>query len=380
VLLLRVSGSAEAEFVMRFQQLTAPVTAKGVEDTAFYAYNRLVALNEVGGDPSAFCESLAGFHADNLAAAQHWPGRMLASSTHDTKRSEDVRVRIGLLSEMPDRWRSSVERWREMNARKRSSGFPDRNTEYLIYQTLVGAWPITSERLVAYAQKATREAKRFTSWTDSKERYETAVTRFIERCLRDDEFTAEVEQLVAEITPAWHVTSLAQTLLRLTCVGVPDVYQGTELWDLSLVDPDNRRPVDFDLRDSLLDRAGNATPEDVLADAASGLPKIWLIKRALDVRSRRPELFAPGASYHALTAQGPQADRVVAFVRGGEAVSVVPRFNLRSASDGWADTQVELARGDWHNELTGERFEGGPVRVDRLLDRFPVALLVPAVP
>jgi (1->4)-alpha-D-glucan 1-alpha-D-glucosylmutase len=243
VLLLRVTGPSESEFAMRFQQLTGPVMAKGVEDTAFYRFNRLVALNEVGGDPSRFGESLTDFHAANQAAQRHWPTRMLSSSTHDTKRSEDVRIRIALLSEMPGRWAEEARAWQRLNAGKRRGGLPDGNTEYLLYQTLVGTWPISEQRLLEYMLKAVREAKTHTSWTDPNEEYEAALAAFVKRCLGDAELVSRLEAFVAELTPHWHVTSLAQTLLRLTSPGAPDIYQGAELWDLSLVDPDNRRPV-----------------------------------------------------------------------------------------------------------------------------------------
>ena len=377
VLLLRVRGTNVAEFVMRFQQLTAPVTAKGVEDTAFYNYHRLVALNEVGGDPGTFSESLDEFHAAQAANQKLWPSTMLASSTHDTKRAEDVRIRIGLLSEVPDGWAETVGRWRSMNEQHRRDEWPDRNTEYLIYQTLVGAWPIDRERLTAYLEKATREAKRLTTWTDSNEAYERQLGRFVDAIVRDGAFVAEVEQVVAHITPAWHTTSLAQTLLKLTCPGVPDTYQGTEIWDLSLVDPDNRRPVDWATRRELLERATRATAQEAASDAASGLPKMWLIKRVLDLRAQQPELFGAGASYQPVTASGPEADRVVAYVRGGEALALATRFNLRGGE--WHDTTIDLALGEWRNVLTSESIAGGRVEVGALLSAFPVALLVPQV-
>jgi (1->4)-alpha-D-glucan 1-alpha-D-glucosylmutase len=358
---------------MRFQQFTAPVMAKGVEDTAFYAYNRLVALNEVGGDPGTFGESVDAFHAACAVTQRDWPTAMLASSTHDTKRAEDARVRIGLLSEIPDRWAETVWRWRSMNESKRSGDWPDANTEYLVYQTLVGAWPITEARLAAYLQKAMREAKRFTSWTDSSSDYEEAVQSFAAACLADPALVADVESLVADLTPAWHATSLAQTLLKLTCPGVPDIYQGTELWDLSLVDPDNRRPVDFELRRELLERAASATAGDVMGDADAGLPKMWLISRALDMRKRRHEVFGPRSTYQPVQASGAGADRVVAFARGGEAITVVPRFVL-SGGD-WADTRVTLPEGEWQDVFTGMDVSGGEVAVGELLAGFPVALL-----
>jgi (1->4)-alpha-D-glucan 1-alpha-D-glucosylmutase len=378
VLLLRVTGARESEFVMRFQQLTGPVMAKGVEDTAFYRYHRLVSLNEVGGDPGRFGTAIAEFHAANQDAQRNWPARMVASSTHDTKRSEDVRVRIGLLSELPERWADEARAWRRLNSTKRDAGLPDGNAEYLFYQTLVGTWPISSERLQAYMRKAVREAKVATSWTDTNEEYEAALAAFIERCLDDRQFVERVEALVAELTPHWHVTSLAQTMLKLTSPGSPDIYQGTELWDLSLVDPDNRRPVDYELRRRLLDRAANMTAEQVMTEPAEGLPKLWLIRRVLDLRKRRPELFGEASSYAPLRAVGARAEHVVAFARGGEAVVVVPRLIARLRGE-WLDTSLDLPTGTWQDELTDERYEGGAVSLARLLRTFPGALLLPAL-
>ena len=378
ILLLRVTGPRESEFAMRFQQLTGPVMAKGVEDTTFYRYNRLMSLNEVGGDPSRYGQSLADFHAANQHGQRHWPARMLASSTHDTKRSEDVRARIGLLSEMPDRWADEVRAWQQLNAAKRVGGMPDGNTEYLLYQTLVGTWPIDEGRLLEYMLKATREAKIHTSWTDGNQEYESALAGFVQRCLGDVELIGQLEALVAALTPHWHATSLSQTLLRLTSPGAPDIYQGTELWDLSLVDPDNRRPVDFELRRALLDRAVAATAAEALADPAQGLPKIWLIRRVLDVRRRRSELFSEASSYAPIHAQGARADHVVAFARGGEAVIVAPRLIARLNGE-WLDTTIEMPPGTWEDELTGERYEGGAVPLGTLLGNFPGAVLLPAL-
>ncbi|HYI23453.1 MAG TPA: malto-oligosyltrehalose synthase [Candidatus Limnocylindrales bacterium] len=377
VLLLRMTGANESEFAMRFQQLTGPVMAKGVEDTTFYRFNRLVALNEVGGDPSRFGQSLADFHAANQDAQRHWPTRMLASSTHDTKRSEDVRIRIALLSEMPDRWADEVETWQRLNAAKRSGDLPDGNTEYLLYQTLVGTWPIDEARLREYMLKAVREAKTHTSWTDPNEEYEAALATFVKRCLTDAELTTRLDALMAELTPHWHATSLSQTLLRLTCPGAPDIYQGTELWDLSLVDPDNRRPVDFELRRKLLDRAAVATAAEALSEPDEGLPKIWLIRRVLEVRRRWPELFGDASSYAPMFAEGARADHVVAFARGGEAVVVAPRLVARVAGD-WQDTSLTLGPGAWEDQLTGTRHEGGSIPVAALFETFPVALLMPS--
>ncbi len=377
VLLLRVSGEREAEFVMRFQQLTGPVMAKGVEDTAFYRYNRLVSANEVGGDPGLFASSVDDFHGACRAAQESWPARMLASTTHDTKRSEDVRVRIGLLSEMPERWREEVLAWREMNEPRR--GDLDANTEYLIYQTLVGAWPISVERLTAYIEKAAREQKVRTTWTDPDEAYEGALRGFVEQLLADKDFGARVAAFVESLSPAWQISSMAQTLLRLTAPGVPDVYQGTEIWDLSLVDPDNRRPVDFSLRRELLERARGATAADALADLESGLPKMWLVNRVLSVRARRPELFGVGGTYEPIGAGGSRAAHVVCFARGGEAVVVAPRLvsRLGGLSADWGDTTIDLPTGTWRDELSEQRHEGGTVLLSELLSEFPMALLLP---
>ncbi len=377
VLTLGVTGEREAEFVMRFQQVTGPVMAKGVEDTAFYRYNRLVALNDVGGDPGLFAASLADFHAACADAQRHWPRRMLASTTHDTKRSEDVRSRIALLAEMPEHWSAEVRQWRQLNATKRAGEWPDANTEYLIYQTLIGTWPIDPERLLSYLEKAVREQKVHTSWTDSDAAYERAVADFARRCIADRAFVRRLEALLGQMTPAWQITSLAQTLLKLTCPGVPDIYQGTELWDLSLVDPDNRRAVDFESRREMLERARSATAQEALAGLESGLTKLWLIRRTLRLRRRRPELFGPSGRYRPLLATGTRADHVVSFARGGEAVVVAPRLVMAMNGE-WGRTSLELPAGEWQDEFTGRRQRGGRVQLARLLADFPVALLMPA--
>jgi (1->4)-alpha-D-glucan 1-alpha-D-glucosylmutase len=201
----------------------------------------------VGGDPGQFGVSPAAFHQACLEAQQRWPYRMLATATHDTKQSEDVRVRIHLLSEIPARWAEAVRRWAARNERHRRGGWPDRNTEYLLYQTLVGAWPLEVDRALTYMEKAIREAKVHTSWTHMNPDYEEAVRGFVTDVLSDPEFTSDLAAFVAPLVQPGRVNALAQTLLKLTAPGVPDLYQGTEVWNLSLVDPDNRRPVDYDL-------------------------------------------------------------------------------------------------------------------------------------
>jgi (1->4)-alpha-D-glucan 1-alpha-D-glucosylmutase len=370
-----VSGPAEAAFAFRFAQVSAPVMAKGVEDTAFYRYLPMIALNEVGGDPGQFGRGLAGFHQAMAAAADHWPQAMLTLATHDTKRSADVRARLALLSELPGPWERAVRDWAELNERYRKDGWPDRNTEYLLYQTLVGAWPISAQRAAAYLAKATREAKVHTSWTDPSASYDDAVAGFTAAILADEEFVASLEGFLAEhrIAERGQATALAQTTLLLTCPGIPDIYQGTELWDLSLVDPDNRRPVDYPARRELLARLAGAGPQEALAAAAEGGPKLWLIRQVLAHRGRHPGAYGPESGYQALAAAGPEADRVVAFARGGGLAVVVPRL-LAGLGD-WAGTTVTLPDGDWHDLLGGGTRAGGEVPVADLLGQFPVAVL-----
>jgi len=374
LLLLRVDGPQEGELAMRFQQLTGPAMAKGFEDTALYRFNRLAALNEVGGDPGRFGVPPGRFHEICAEAQRERPLSLLASTTHDTKRSEDVRARLALLSEIPERWGDAVRRWAENNKRHRSGELPDRNTEYLLYQTLVGAWPIDSERATSYMEKAAREAKEHTSWINQNEAYELALRRFIVAALEDEAFRSDLEGFVAEIVAPGRINSLSLTLIKLTAPGVPDIYQGTELWDLSLVDPDNRRPVDLDLRRRLLDELTGLSPEDILAGMDEGLPKMWVIRKTLHLRRERPDLLGPGASYRPLFAVGYGADHVAAFIRGEGAVSVAPRLLMRSRGS-WDETALELPAGRWHNVLTGDELRGGEIRVADILARFPVALL-----
>ncbi|HEX7184673.1 MAG TPA: malto-oligosyltrehalose synthase [Thermoanaerobaculia bacterium] len=375
LLTLKVRGEVESELVMRFQQLTGPAMAKGVEDTSFYNFNRLVSLNEVGGDPGRFGTSLEDFHRACARNQERWPRTMTATSTHDTKRSEDVRVRIHLLSEIPERWGGAVRRWLERNERYRTDGFPDRNLEYLLYQTLVGAWPISADRLLAYLEKAAREAKAYTSWTRTDAGYEEAVKRFVEGLFGDEEFMADLEAFVAPLVAPGRIASLAQTLIRLTAPGVPDTYQGSELWDLSLVDPDNRRPVDYELRRRLLDELKTGlSAEEILARADDGLPKLWVVRQALHLRRRLPEAFGPEGAYWPLRAHGPRADHAVAFMRGDAVIAVAPRLVIGLGGD-WGETVLDLPEGTWRNELTGEDVPGGERCLAGLLGRFPAALL-----
>jgi (1->4)-alpha-D-glucan 1-alpha-D-glucosylmutase len=375
LLLLRIPGALEGELAMRFQQLTGPAMAKGLEDTAFYRFNRLIALNEVGGDPGRFGVSLAQFHEACAVAREERPLGMLSSTTHDTKRSEDVRARLALLSEIPDRWSEALRRWAVHNERHRRGETPDRNTEYLFYQTLIGAWPIEKERMTGYMEKVVREAKKQTSWTMQNKDYEKGVRDFVETVMEDETFCADLESFAAELVNPGRINSLAQTLIKLTAPGVPDIYQGTDLWDLSLVDPDNRRPVDFALRQHRLKEIEGLSPDNILARIDEGLPKLWVIRQALHLRRRRPELFGPEGGYRPLYAQGTKAEHVVAFIRGDGVLSVSPRLIIGLQGD-WADTVLELPEGFWENILTGEHVSGGTVRLREMLDRFPVGLLL----
>jgi len=373
VLLLDVRGHLESEFVMRFQQVSAAAMAKGVEDTAFYSFLRLVSLNEVGGDPGRFGVSPDDFHRACAETQKAKPLTMLATSTHDTKRSEDVRVRIGLLSEIPGAWGDAVRRWSAANNKYRSGDAPDRKMEYLLYQTLVGAWPISKDRLLEYMRKAAREAKEQTSWLNPNAAFETALENFIGGILGDESFIADLESFLAPLIPAARVTSLALVLLKLTAPGVPDIYQGTDLWDLSLVDPDNRRPVDYALRRKLLAELDRMCADRILGRADEGLPKLWVIRQTLRARNSHPEDFGAEASYQPLWASGPKAAHAVAFGRGGGVITVVPR--LVASLDEWGSTLVEIPEGSWRHQFTGELVEGGKIDLAALFEKFPVALL-----
>jgi (1->4)-alpha-D-glucan 1-alpha-D-glucosylmutase len=373
VLLLETRGDIESEFVMRFQQLTGPAMAKGVEDTTFYVYNRLSSLNEVGGSPGKFGVTPEEFHALNQEAAERWPNAMLATSTHDTKRSEDVRCRLHVLSEMPEEWSAAVSEWAAHNSRYRQGEFPDRNIEYLLYQTLIGAWPIEHDRLATYLAKASREAKMHTSWTDPNPGYDEALRQFVRSVYDDREFMCSLGQFAQRLIEPGRINSLAQTLLKLTCPGVPDTYQGTEVWDLSLVDPDNRRPIDYDKRRQLLSEVQHMTVDQVMARMDDGLPKLWLTHRTLALRRERPEWFTK-ASYEPVYARGPKAHHTVAYLRAGCLLVLVPRLVMTLGGE-WDETVIDLSKQGWVNVLTGETMAGGETRIADLLRRFPVALL-----
>jgi (1->4)-alpha-D-glucan 1-alpha-D-glucosylmutase len=409
------------DFVMRFQQITGPVMAKGVEDTAFYLYNRLVSLNEVGGSPERFGITLEAFHGQNIERGKSRPLAMLASSTHDTKRSEDVRARINVLSEIPEQWREGLSRWGRQNRKVKmiveGKPAPSRNEEYLLYQTLVGTWPFCKpgddefalfrSRIKGYMLKAMREAKVHTSWISPDSLHEDAVMYFIDSILKESRHNSFIEDFASfqKLTAACGIfNSLSQTLLKITSPGIPDFYQGNEVWDFSLVDPDNRRPVDFSLRSSMLDellRKESAaglleTAREVVATRDDGRIKLYLTCKALNLRREHRELFESGR-YLPLAVEGACQENVCAFERSDNDRSmlvVVPRFCSRLIGDSsdlplgakvWRDTRIiqpfDSATSSYRNIFTGEILDleqqGGQLSLalKDILAHFPAALL-----
>ncbi len=376
VLTLSARGELETEFLLRFQQFTAPVMAKGMEDTALYCYNRMIGLNEVGSAPERNGVSLDRFYCSCARMQAGHPKTMNTLSTHDTKRSDDVRARLAVLTEIPTRWRSALNRWARKNQPSKTGKWPDRNTEYFLYQTLVGAWPISVERAAAYMEKAAREAKQQTSWTQQNKEFEDALKWFIERILGSPEFVAEMESFVAGIIMPGRINSLAQTLIKCTAPGVPDTYQGGELWDLSLVDPDNRGNVDYEIRRSMLaELKAGMNVDEMMKRMEGGMPKLWVITKALHLRRERPESFDEKAEFIPLAVDGPKKAHLVAFRRGESVAVLVPRWNIKLGG-GFGSTTVELPAGRWTNVLTDEETDGGKLRVQDLFRRFPVALCV----
>lgn len=396
-------------FIKKFQQLTGPSMAKGFEDTLLYTFGRLVSLNEVGSDPSLFGIEPGRFHDFNVARAKNHPHTMNALSTHDTKRSEDVRARINVLSEIPDEWRARVEQWSRLN-----SGFktecnnraaPDARDEYMLYQTLIGVWPFgfhqrsgLSDRVKQYTIKAVREAKVNSNWITPNDCYEQACLDFVDDILREgSDFLADFLSFQKKVAGFGVFNSLSQTMLKMTSPGVPDCYQGTEIWDFSLVDPDNRRAVDFDRRKRMLEEIKSACNRDrfrlidkIIASPEDGRVKMLLVWSVLNARREQPTLFESGDYVPALV-EGVYADHVVAFVRAVEsqyAVVVAPRFLTALVGPGeqplgdevWKDTRTRLPRGrngECKDIITGEnvRLSDEP-SVGSILRRFPVALLL----
>jgi (1->4)-alpha-D-glucan 1-alpha-D-glucosylmutase len=343
------------------------VMAKGVEDTAFYRWNRFVALNEVGGDPSRFGVAPAEFHTALAVREASWPSTMTTLSTHDTKRSEDVRARLAVLAEIPGEWAPVFRRWAAAHP------LPDRSLDLLAWQNLVGAWPISAERMAGYLGKASKEAKLVTSHVDAVAEVDEAVAAWPAAVMADAAIVAEIEEFVARISgPGWS-NSLGQKLLQIAGPGVPDVYQGTELFEYSLVDPDNRRPVDWAERAALLGRLDEGWLPDVDAEGAA---KLLVTASALRLRRYRPEVFA---GYRPLAVEGPAAGHAVAFARSPSLVAVATRLPVGLAErGGWGDTVLPLPGGaaDWHDMITDTAVDGSAPALGRLLERYPVALLV----
>ena len=404
------------DFVMRFQQITGPVMAKGAEDTAFYVYNRLVSLNEVGGSPDRYGTPLETFHGQNIERSKNWPHAMIATETHDAKRGEDVRARINVLSELPAEWADHVRRWSRLN-RKRTTvidgqAAPDRNEEYLLYQTLIGAWPIEDagdqpsdefiRRIKEYMLKSCREAKENTSWISPNSPYEAGVQAFIDGILSRPQGKAFLDDFIPFQRMVSHYgmyNSLSQVLLKVCSPGLPDIYQGTELWDLNLVDPDNRRAVDFGRRIQMLKALQDAGPSTTLAWELSlaredGRIKLFTLARSLAFRRKRSALFREGA-YLPLEAEGEKRECVCAFERslqGTSAVVVVPRFLARLISGTgsvpfskavWGDAKLVLPDAPpgsrYRNIFTGEDLavaDGAwSLALADVFSCFPVALL-----
>jgi (1->4)-alpha-D-glucan 1-alpha-D-glucosylmutase len=388
-------------FVLKFQQCTGPITAKGVEDTAFYVFNRLVALNEVGGEPDAAGLSIEAFHRHNAARLTEFPHCLLATSTHDTKRSEDVRARIAVLSEMPEEWARAVRRWQAMNRKHRreidGELAPDANEEYMLYQNLIGAWPmegLTPEnraefitRIQDYMIKALHEAKVNSSWLEPNEAWDGAVRDFVAAILseaRGNRFPASLSAIATRVAEAGAINSLTQTVLKVTSPGVPDFYQGSELWDFSLVDPDNRRPVNYALREERIQSLDHAEPRELLEHWRDGRLKMFLIQRLLHFRRQHPGVFDSG-SYSPVPAEGTFADRVVAFRReheGREMLVIVPRLTgelaFPATGEVWSDTRIATnghsAR--WRDLLASREFAGGDLALREVFSTLPFAVLV----
>lgn len=348
---------------LRWQQTTGMIMAKAVEDRAFYRFSRLTSLNEVGGDPNYLATTVAEFHAAQLARLEHWPHTQTTLTTHDTKRSEDTRARIDVLSEMPDDWAEALHELLEIQ--------PIENPAFanLIWQAIVGAWPASRERLHNYATKAARESAEVTTWTAVDEEYEATVHAAVDAAFDHPAARAIITRLHEEITPHGYRNSLVMKAVQLLSPGVPDVYQGTELWDRSLVDPDNRRPVDWVARQAALNAIGQGARP---ALDETGATKLMIVTAALRLRRKLPERFT---QYTPLTVTGTAQDHAVAFDRGGIALVGAIRPVGLAEGGGWHDTTVSLPEGRWVDQLTGREFSGQAL-LTSMLDELPVAILV----
>jgi (1->4)-alpha-D-glucan 1-alpha-D-glucosylmutase len=399
--------AAHTHFVLKFQQYTGPIMAKGLEDTVFYIFNRLAALNEVGGEPQQFGISIETFHRRNEERQRDWPATMLTTSTHDTKRSEDVRARMVAISEVAELWRRSLPRWRTNNRRWKKEvdelEAPDANEEYLLYQTLLGSWPVAGngeavksatpdyvQRMQAYMNKALNEAKLNTSWVQPNDEWLTAMNEFVARILEDspkNRFLPNFLPVVEEVARLGAINSLSQALLKLTSPGVPDIYQGNEIWDFSLVDPDNRRPVDYEQRRKMLGEIGQASPEELLQNWPDGRLKMFLTQTVLRFRREQADLFRKG-SYMPVRTEGIFGESCLAFGRernGQSIVVIAPRLSSRVGfppiGEKWGDTEAVLPEAIKMNRgrelFTGREltFEGGHLKIGDALSVLPFAVV-----
>ena len=334
--------------------------------------------------PAHFGLSLKAFHAASEDRAKHWPTTMLGSSTHDTKRSEDARARLAVLSELASTWRLWLRRWSTLNRSHRTGEMPSRADEYHFYQAVIAVWPAEPERLKAYMLKSAREAKVHTSWINPDTEYEAALERFVSESLASPLFTHELDEAMPRLAHLGMLVGLSQALVKVASPGVPDYYQGTELWDFSLVDPDNRRPVEFGVRARSLSELEKERPRpaELLATLGDGLAKLHVIREGLRLRKAHPTLFH-GAEYRALHADGGYEENVIAFSLGGRVVAIAPRLFARQLGDAmapvgsfWRDARLELPEGEFTDVLTGARHAGGSTPLAKSLAEFPVALLL----
>jgi (1->4)-alpha-D-glucan 1-alpha-D-glucosylmutase len=395
-------------FGMRLQQYTGPLMAKGHEDTTLYVYNRLLSLNEVGGVPAHFGTSMKEWHQFNRSRETQWPHTMSASATHDTKRGEDVRARINVLSEIPDEWNKKIFYWHQLNRNKKlkvkGKMVPGKNEEYFLYQTMMGTYPFQegldlqwTERVKNYMIKAGREGKVYTNWIDPQTTYEKALTEFVERIVGSKSFFEDFKPFQKKVAFFGMLNSLSQTLIKITSPGIPDFYQGTELWDLSLVDPDNRRSVDYETRTHRLSEMLHPTQEDRLkclkelwSTRSDGGIKLYTIYQALQMRKTLRECFTFG-TYHPIEPKGHLKEQVIAFARNQGSVwtlTIVPRFLAGLIQEGelphgdslWGNTTLVLPAGapsQWADAMTGQQHRTGKhLKVCDILKYFPVSLLV----
>jgi (1->4)-alpha-D-glucan 1-alpha-D-glucosylmutase len=396
-----VGREEHMRFVLKFQQCTGPIMAKGLEDTAFYIYNRLVALNEVGGEPQRFGWPAESFHRRCKERLHDFPHAMLATSTHDTKRGEDVRMRIAAISELADEWRKNLRRWSKLNERAKrpieDSLCPAPNEEYLLYQTLLGTWPWSSadrpchskyvRRIQDYMIKAIKEAKINSSWIQPQEGWEEGVCQFVEKILHrgSNRFITSFEPMAEQVAELGMVNSLSQTVLKCTVPGIPDFYQGSEAWDLRLVDPDNRRPVDYDSLRKMQSDLGDAKPDELFANWRDGRIKLYLIQKLLRFRARHRNLFQTG-EYSVLATTGPHSNSCVAFARtleDGVLVVAVARLTRKVGfppiGDHWADTKISLHSHQQRplvDVVTGREFRStDSLMLAEVFSTMPVAVL-----